>query len=99
MEAFFILNPINSQKLKFMAIENYFERFRRIDSFIRRKSTGTPKQFARKLGVSERTLFNYLRIMKLEGAKIEYSEFRRSYYYSIEGWFHIGYLLEELIHN
>lgn len=75
-----------------MAIQKYFDRIRQMDQLIRLKSTGNPKQFAYKLGVSERTLYDYLNIMKREGAQIEYSNSSESYYYEIEGKFIVGYL-------
>ena len=82
-----------------MAIQNYFERLRQMDRLIRRKATGSPKQFAQKLGISERTLYEYLSLMKIEGAQIEYSAEKQSYYYMLNGYFFIGYQLKEIVYD
>jgi len=66
---------------------NYLRHIEYIDHLIFTKSTGTPKQFASKLSISERTLYNYLTIMKEFGAPIVYSKNRQSYYYKCEGRF------------
>jgi len=58
----------------------------RINQFIIRKNTGTPKVFARRMGVSERTLYSMLSFMKKElQAPIRYSQARQTYYYVSEG--------------
>lgn len=54
----------------------------RIDGMISRKSTGSPAELAQKIGVSERTLYNIIAIMKNLGAPIFYSSSRMSYCYS-----------------
>lgn len=79
-----------------MAIENYFERLKRIDSLIRRQATGTPEELASKLGIAKRTLFEYLQFIKQEGAEFEYSRTRQSYYYTRKGSFKVGFQFEEL---
>jgi predicted DNA-binding transcriptional regulator YafY len=63
----------------------------RLDFLIRIKGTGTPKQLAMKLDVSERTLYEYIGIMKDFGAPIKYSKLRRSYYYHDDGEFKISF--------
>jgi len=65
----------------------YLERLLYIDYLIRTKSGGTPKQLARKIGVSERTLFETLQHMKNLGAPISYCRTRKSYHYKTEGKF------------
>jgi len=74
-----------------MAIQNYLDRLKQMDQLIRLKSTGSPKQFACKLGISERTVYEYLNVMKCEGAQIGYSPLIESYYYENEGSFIVGY--------
>ncbi len=64
-------------------------RLQRIDELIRVKSTGTPGQLARKIGISERTIYEYLKLMKSFGAPIKFSNYRKSYYYNEEGRFKI----------
>lgn len=45
------------------------------------KATGTPAEFARKLGVRRSTMFQSLQDMREMGVKIRYSYLRRSYFY------------------
>lgn len=63
----------------------------RINSLIRRKSTGTPKQLASRLEISERCLFKTLKLMKEMGAPIYYCITRESYAYEYDVSFSIGF--------
>lgn len=63
------------------------ERLERIDYLIRTKSTGTPKQLAAKLTLSERCVRNYISVMKELGAPITYSRKRGCYCYEEPGRF------------
>ena len=69
-----------------------FQRLKRIDRLIQIKGTGTPSELAGKVGVSERSLYEYIRLMKEFGAPVEYSRMRKSYFYKEEGQFAIGFL-------
>lgn len=62
-------------------------RLKRIDDLIRTKATGNPDQLARRLGISRRCLFDYLQLMKDNGAPIKYCQTRGSYFYEVEGQF------------
>lgn len=62
-------------------------RLKRIDDLIRTKATGNPDQLARRLGISRRCLFDYLQLMKDNGAPIKYCPSRCSYFYEVEGQF------------
>lgn len=54
----------------------------RIHDCIQNGYTGNPKELSRKLGVSERTLYNYISFMKNElKAPIVFNTDRRSYEY------------------
>ena len=53
-----------------------------MDYLIARKSTGSPAEFAEKLGISRSALFQYLQEMKSMGVDIHYSNSNRSYYYA-----------------
>ena len=57
-----------------MNIDKYFERIERIDRLIRLKATGSPKEFAKKLGISESSLYEYLRYLKDKGGPIEFDK-------------------------
>ena len=71
-----------------------FHRLSRIDSLIRIKGTGTPSELADKIGISERSTYEYLRLMKEFGAPVLYSRQRKSYYYKEDGRFTISFLLD-----
>jgi len=53
-----------------------------MDSLISMNSTGTPEEFAEKLGVRRSTLFLSLQEMREMGVDIKYSYIRQSYYYA-----------------
>jgi predicted transcriptional regulator len=65
-----------------MSLIKYIERLRHMDSLISMMSTGTPEEFAEKLGVRRSTLFLSLQEMREMGMDIKYSCFRQSYYYA-----------------
>ncbi|UTW60625.1 hypothetical protein KFE98_11230 [bacterium SCSIO 12741] len=60
-------------------------RLHRIDDLIARRATGNPEEFAQKLGVSKRRLFELLNEIKGYGVEIEYNPMRESYIYSEGG--------------
>lgn len=64
----------------------------RMDQLISFRITGSPAEFARRLGISERTLFSYLTILKDLGACICYNKYSCSYEYQDENRLQIGYL-------
>ena len=53
-----------------------------MDSLISMKATGTPEEFAEKLGIRRSTLFVSLQEMREMGVDIKYSGLSQSYYYS-----------------
>jgi predicted DNA-binding transcriptional regulator YafY len=69
-----------------------FQRLTRIDHFIRIKGTGTPSELAGKIGISERSTYEYIRLMKDFGAPVGYSRQRKSYFYKEQGQFLISFL-------
>jgi predicted DNA-binding transcriptional regulator YafY len=68
-----------------MPVRKYIERIRYIDALIRTKATGTAKQLAKRLALSERTTLQHIKTMKELGCPIKYSRKRNSYYYADEG--------------
>lgn len=54
----------------------------RLDGLIRRTQTGSPKQLAEKLGVSERTVYRILRDLRDMDLPIEYNDLKNSYIYT-----------------
>lgn len=59
-----------------------------IDQLVKSQSTGSPAMLAEKLGLTERSVFYYLKFMKEElKAPIVYSKSMGSYKYDDEGRF------------
>jgi len=65
----------------------YFNRLEQLDFLIKLKSTGCPASLAKRLCVSERTVYEYVDILKSLGADIRYSKAKQSYYYEKNGGF------------
>lgn len=62
----------------------------RIDQLIENQSTGTPDELARKVELSERAVYNYLKFMKEElNAPIVYSKAGGTYKYNSHGRFYL----------
>ncbi len=74
-----------------MNIDKYFERIERIDRLIRLKATGSPKEFAKKLGISESSLYEYLRYLKDKGGPIEFDKEDNTYFYRHQTKFILKY--------
>jgi predicted DNA-binding transcriptional regulator YafY len=72
----------------------YFSRLETIDHLIKIKGTGSPKQLARRLNISERSIYDYIELLKMLGAPIRYSKTRRSYYYEADGYLNLKFLKE-----
>ena len=53
-----------------------------MDLLISMMATGSPEEFADKLGIKRSTLFETIQEMKLLGLDIKYSISRQSYYYA-----------------
>jgi predicted DNA-binding transcriptional regulator YafY len=67
----------------------YFCKIRDFLNLVQLQQTGTPRQAARKLGVSERTIFNYCRVLKQElGAPLIYKRSKQSYAFAESGTLH-----------
>lgn len=60
----------------------YTERLRHADRLIRLEATGSPRTFAKKLGISESYLYGFLDDMKEMGLPLAYSKTRLSYVYT-----------------
>lgn len=69
----------------------YIDRIQRIDQMIRRKATGTPKQLAKKLNISERLVYQSLSYMREMGAPITYCPHSESYVYTKNVHFDVGF--------
>jgi hypothetical protein len=79
-----------------MNATKYLERIERIDALIRRQNTGTPKNLADKLEISERQVYNCIEELRNLGLPIEYCRNRQTYYYGEALKLHIGISIENL---
>ena len=73
-------------------MKSLLHRLIRLDYLIHLKATGTPADCASKIGISERSLYDYLKILKEMGAPIRFSRNRRTYYYNECGRFRISFM-------
>ena len=67
-----------------MQLERYIERIKFIHRLIHRRATGKPEELGRKLGISKRMVYEYLKELKDHGAPIAFSKQQNSYFYSRE---------------
>ncbi len=68
-----------------MSLASYIHRIEQLDQLIRLKSTGSPKQLAAKLGISERAWYQLREELVHEfGFPISYCRRNRTYYYAIK---------------
>ncbi|MBN1416841.1 MAG: helix-turn-helix domain-containing protein [Bacteroidales bacterium] len=63
-----------------------------LNQLIRLHATGNARELAVKLEVTERSVYNYIKLMKSYGAPIVYSKPCHSYIYEGEGNFFIGFI-------
>jgi len=63
---------------------------------IRLKATGRPKQLAKRLEVSEATVFRIIETMKEMDAPVYYDLTRQSYIYTEKASFKCGFFVQEL---
>lgn len=68
-------------------IKEIIERLQCIDTLIQEHKTGTAADLGEVIGVSERTIYKYLKMMKRHGAPIAFNAFTKTYYYKKEGSF------------
>lgn len=72
----------------------------RMDNLIRRSATGTPEDFARRLGIARSSMFAMVDFLRDElKAPIIYSRFRDSYIYEYPPQFYLGFERERLNHG
>ena len=79
--------------MDFVKINQYI---RQIDSLIRHEHTGTAEEFAEKLGISERTLQNYLQQLREIGVDIAYDYYNKTYKYTQKGRIYFGFSPDEM---
>jgi predicted DNA-binding transcriptional regulator YafY len=62
-----------------------------MNSLIRKKATGTPKEFASRMNISVSMLYEYLSVMKKMDVPVKYSKLKQTYYYTEEGDFELHF--------
>jgi len=70
-----------TDKMTFLEKLNAIER---LDQLIRLRATGKPDEVANQLGISRRTFFNLVKLMKGMNAPIEYCNTKHTYYYKVD---------------
>ena len=68
-----------------------FDRLERLHNLIRHKATGSPAELAKRLGTTERTVYNWISLMKSMGAPIGFCRDRQTYHYEREVELLIGF--------
>lgn len=64
-----------------MQLFETIDRLKRIHFLIQRESTGSPEEFAERLQLKKRQLYNILEEFRDYGANIRYSRLRKTFYY------------------
>lgn len=80
-----------------MSCLKHIERLRMINNMIRRRNTGSATEMGFRLGISERSVYYYLKDLKLLGAPVCWSATDNSYTYEIEGNLRIEFQDEIII--
>lgn len=62
-----------------MSYRTYINKLERIKFLAERKMTGSPKNLAEKLDVSERTLFRMVEDLRLTGYELYFCRYEKSY--------------------
>ncbi len=74
-----------------MSLNHQIKRIERMDELIRKGRTGSPQQFAKRMGVSSSMLFTLIRELKAIGAPIYYCRRRQTYAYQHPVAFRFGF--------
>ena len=80
----------NGGKAMNLSVIDYIGRINRLYRLIRMEHTGSLKELAGIMRVSERTVSNYLEELRLMGADIRFSRLRNTYYFEKDQVFSIG---------
>lgn len=70
------------------------ERLKRMNRLIKDEITGTPEEFAERLGVSSSHLYRCIEEIKELGAPVSFSRSRRTYYYEYEFDLKVSYSIQ-----
>jgi predicted DNA-binding transcriptional regulator YafY len=72
------------------------EHLEKIDKLIRERRTGTPDEFAQKVGISRRQLYNYLDELRSYGVDVCYSRVCQSFGYKNNKRLRVYFNCEEI---
>ncbi len=76
-------------------MKSLLKKINQLDRLIHEQCTGSPANLGQKIGVSERSVFDYLKVMKEMGAPISYSRQKSSYFYQSGGRFNIRFVQQK----
>ena len=79
-----------------MTALKFIERIERLHTLIKRGGTGTPRELASRLQMSESTVYEYIKTLKALGAPLIYDNYRQSYVYQKSCSLQLKYSLEAL---
>ena len=79
-----------------MKLFEFIEKLQTIHKLVEQQKTGTPEEFAERLGVKRSTLYGIIEELKGKDIPIAYSRQLRSFYYEHPITFSIGYSIESL---
>ncbi|HLD53777.1 MAG TPA: HTH domain-containing protein [Sediminibacterium sp.] len=71
--------------------KNFICTVKKLDHLICNANTGSAQDLARKMRLSTRCIYNYINIMKTNGAPIIYNRSRKSFIYQKSGNFYFGF--------
>ena len=78
-----------------MNFQQRIELIERMDKLIRLEATGSPRDFAEKLEISESTLYEFLNMMRKLGASVSYDKTRETYFHELPVKFEFGFMAVE----
>lgn len=79
-----------------MPAMKFINKILRINTLVKLRATGSPRELACKLGISERSVYEYINDMKELGAPIAFSYSHNSYIYYADGELLIGFTNDSL---
>ena len=79
-----------------MKLFEFIDRLQTIHKLVEQQKTGTPEEFAERLGIKRSTLYSIIEELKSKDIPITYSRQLRSFYYEHPIIFNIGYSIESL---
>jgi len=65
-----------------MQFEKYVSRMQYLQELIEKQGTGSPRELADRLGISERMLYRYIEELKASEKPVAFCRKRKSYFYS-----------------